>query len=89
MQDTRAVAVAAGQIEAEILRGALEAAGFAVWLSREAAAGPLALGVGPLGRVEVRVPHDQAERAGVYLADLEAGRLADDSPQDPGDPPGA
>lgn len=87
MQNTQVVAVASGAIEAEILRGALEAAGFTVWLSREAAAGPLALSVGPLARVELRVPQDQAARAAEHLADLQAGRWAGDAP-DPADDPG-
>jgi hypothetical protein len=67
---------ASGAIEAEILRGLLESFGLKVSLSQESAGRAIGLSVGPLGRVDVIVPADQAEKARQVLADYQAGRLS-------------
>lgn len=54
---------ASGQLEAEMLRGLLEAQGLTVFLSMEGAGHAFALTVGPLGLVQVLVPDSQAEEA--------------------------
>ena len=52
-----------GQLEAEMLRGLLEAQGITVFLSQEGAAHAFALTVGTLGLVQVLVPRSQVEQA--------------------------
>ena len=52
-----------GQIQAEILRGMLEAQGIQVVLSHESAGSVFQMGVGTLGAVEVMVPAEMAELA--------------------------
>jgi hypothetical protein len=54
----------AGAIQAEIIRGLLEAQEISVWLSQESAGREAySAGVGLLGRVQVLVPTYQIERA--------------------------
>jgi hypothetical protein len=64
-----AIAETDGQIEAEILRGLLEANGIDVWLSGESAGAAIGLGFGPLARVELLVLRKQADEARRILAD--------------------
>jgi hypothetical protein len=52
-----------GQLQAEILKGLLEAQGFKVWLNQEGAARAYAVAVGVLGNVEILVPTSSAEQA--------------------------
>jgi hypothetical protein len=52
-----------GQIQAEILRGLLEAQGIRVWLNQEGAAHAYAVAVGTLGLVEILVPTSEAGQA--------------------------
>jgi len=52
-----------GQLQAEILRGLLEAQGIMVWLNPQGAARAYAVSVGTLGAVELLVPSSQAEQA--------------------------
>ncbi len=66
-----------GMIEAEILRGLLEANGIKVWLLQESAGKAIGLSVGPLGQVDLMVPATQADRAKKVLDDYYAGRLVD------------
>jgi hypothetical protein len=66
-----------GAIEAEILRGLLESFGLKVTLSQESAGRAIGLSVGPLGRVDLLVPADQAEKARRILADYRAGHLSE------------
>ena len=69
------VVTASGRMEAEILRGLLEAAGLQTWLTHESAASAVGLGVGPLARVDVRVPAEEEEAARQALEDYYSGRL--------------
>ena len=69
-----AVATADGQVEAEIIKGLLEANGVDVWLSQESAGSALGLTVGAMGQVEVMVREEQAEQARAVL---------DSSPEEP------
>lgn len=77
-QDYEVIATASGDIEAEILRGMLQAAGIEVALRRESAGSAFGLSVGPLGMVELAVPADQIELAEQVLDDYDSGRLGDD-----------
>ncbi len=73
------VETVSGMLEAEIVRGLLEAAGLRVWLSHEAAGKAIGLGVGPLGEVSILVPASEEEAARRVLADYRSGRLADNT----------
>jgi len=63
----------AGDLQAEILRGLLEAQGIQVLLSQEGAGRALGLSVGPLGEVEILVPEEQRQEASQVLTDYQAG----------------
>lgn len=80
------VETVAGMLEAEIVRGLLEAAGLSVWLSRESAGKAIGLGVGPLGEVDILVPAGDAALAKRLLADYRAGRLANENDSSQGAP---
>jgi hypothetical protein len=54
---------AEGQLQAEIMRGLLEAQGLMVWLNQEGAAHAYAVAVGTLGMVEILVPSSMVEHA--------------------------
>ncbi|OGO13523.1 MAG: hypothetical protein A2Y93_17185 [Chloroflexi bacterium RBG_13_68_17] len=75
-----AVEVVAGMIEAEIVRGLLEAAGVPVWLSRESAGTAYGLTVGPLAQVEVYVPQRLEAAAREILRAYHEGSSEDESP---------
>ena len=65
----------AGEMEAEILRGMLEAQGIKVWISQEGAGRVYGLGVGRLGRVQILVPEDDMVRSKALLEEYYAGQL--------------
>ncbi|HSQ16721.1 MAG TPA: DUF2007 domain-containing protein [Anaerolineales bacterium] len=71
------VDTAAGQLQAEIVRGMLEAQGIQVWLNQAGAAHAYAMTVGSMGRVEVLVPSSASEQAQRILSDYYAGTLED------------
>ena len=77
------VETTSGMMEAEILRGLLEAQGITVWLLQESAGRAIGLSVGPLGQVDLMVPADQAEEAKKILDDYHAGRLIDQDEHSP------
>jgi hypothetical protein len=77
------VETTSGLIEAEILRGLLEANNINVWLLHESAGKAIGLSVGPLGQVDLMVPAAQAEEAKKILDDYHAGRLMDHDEQSP------
>lgn len=63
----------AGAMQAEVVRGFLEAQGVPTVLSQEGAGSVYAMTVGVLGRVQILVPPDQVARARQILADYYAG----------------
>ncbi|UCH60144.1 MAG: DUF2007 domain-containing protein [Anaerolineales bacterium] len=65
-----------GDLNAELLRGLLEAQGIPVVLSKEGYAKALGLNVGPLGEVEILVPEDKFTLARQVLVDYHAGVFA-------------
>ncbi len=78
-----------GPLQAELLKGLLEAQGIKVWLNQQGAAHAYAVVVGSLGMVEILVPSSQAGQArGVldayYRGDYEdmelQGPSSDDNP---------
>lgn len=66
---------AAGQLEADMLKGFLEAQGLDVFLSQESVGKTLGLSAGSLGIVNVMVPESQANEAKSLLADIAAGEF--------------
>ncbi len=62
----------AGDLQAELLRGLLEAQGIRVWLSQEGAGRVYGLALGRLGRVQILVPTDEVEKARSILEDYYA-----------------
>jgi hypothetical protein len=65
----------AGEIQAEILRGMLEAQGIKVWISQEGAGRAYGLGVGRLGRVQILVPEEHLEQSKALLDEYYSGQL--------------
>jgi hypothetical protein len=65
-----------GELQAEILRGLLEAQGMKVWLSQEGIGHSVyPVTIGPMGRVQILVPQEQSQSARALLADYYAGKL--------------
>ncbi len=69
------VETVSGLLEAEILRGLLEAGGVLVELSHEAALSVYSLGVGRLARVELMVREEQESLARQIIAEYRSGAL--------------
>lgn len=76
----------AGQLEAEMIKGFLEAQGIQVELNQESVGRTIGLSAGRLGQVKVLVPESQVEEARGYLEDMAAGKYerfdSIDSPDD-------
>lgn len=66
---------APGDLQAEILKGFLEAQGIPVWLSQEGAGRAYGIGVGELGRVQILVPTHYLEQARAVMNDYYAGKF--------------
>ncbi len=62
-----------GQLQAEILKGLLEAQGIMVWLNQEGAAHAYAIEFGSLGTVEILVPSRMLEKARQILEEYKRG----------------
>ena len=84
------VYTAAGELEAEMVKGFLEAQGIQVMLVQESIGRTLGLAAGKLGEVKILVPDQQVEQAKVLLQEVENGDFEDmtfsdtedDQPQD-------
>jgi hypothetical protein len=74
-----------GDLQAEILRGLLEAQGIPVLLSRESAGRAIGLGVGPLGEVIILVHAENQQDALSVLANYRAGLFEIEEDQDQGE----
>ena len=66
-----------GQLQAEIIKGLLEAQGIMVWLNQEGAAHGYAVTVGTLGMVELLVPSSAFEKARQVLDAYYRGEFED------------
>jgi hypothetical protein len=64
-----------GELQADLLRGLLEARGIKVFLNQEGAGRAYGLNVGPLGQVQVMVPNSQSQEAQKIVDDYYAGRF--------------
>ncbi|MEJ2013334.1 MAG: DUF2007 domain-containing protein [Anaerolineales bacterium] len=67
-----------GKLQAEIIRGMLEARGIETILVQESAAAVYGLGVGPMAEVEILVPREQLEEARKMLQAYNMGTLEQD-----------
>ena len=79
------VAEVYGEIQAEMLRGLLEAQGIPVTLNQEGAGRAYGLNVGPLGMVQIMVPSHHSLEARQVLEDYQSGKFSangDDEPDD-------
>ena len=66
---------AAGQLEAEMIKGFLEAQDIHVVLNQESVGRTMGLSAGRLGQVQVLVSETQFEEARALLDDLAAGKF--------------
>jgi len=66
---------AAGQLEAEIIKGFLEAQEIQVVLIQESVGKTLGLSVGYLGQVQVLVPESQEKEARTLMVEVESGEF--------------
>lgn len=64
-----------GELQAEILRGLLEAQGIEVILNQEGAGRAYGINVGPLGQVQIIVPSYAATEARKILEDYYTGKF--------------
>jgi len=71
-----------GDLQAELLRGLLEAQGIPVVLSREGAGRAIGLTVGPLGEVEILVPDHYLADANATIEGYETGEFEDQDFED-------
>jgi hypothetical protein len=68
---------AQGQLQAEIIKGLLEAQGIMVWLNQEGAAHAYAVEIGTLGTVEILVPSSMVVEARQILDEFKRGDFED------------
>jgi hypothetical protein len=67
-----------GELQAEMLRGLLEAQGIPVMLNQEGAGRAYGISVGPMGEVQILVPSNYVAEAQSVLADYEAGAFEEE-----------
>jgi hypothetical protein len=79
-QSLAVVYAAAGRIEANIVKGMLEAAGIPVELSQESAGTVYGFTVGTMGLVEILVPEQRAEEARALIEAMRRGELEEEIP---------
>jgi Putative prokaryotic signal transducing protein len=75
MSEYVTVYVANGQLDAEMVRGFLEASGIPAMISQESVGKVFGLASGPLGEVNVLVPVENSEEALDLLKSMESGDL--------------
>jgi len=79
--------VVSGDLQAEMLRGLLEAQGIPAILSQESAGRSVfPVTVGKFGEVQILVQSDRLEEARAVLADYNSGQFSDTGGQDGEDP---
>jgi len=76
-----------GQLQAELLKGLLEAQGITVWLNAQGAAHAYAVSVGTMGAVELLVPSSAVEQTrqildAYYRGDFENTELDESESQE-------
>jgi hypothetical protein len=88
MSDYVTVYVANGQLDAEMVRGFLEACGIPAMVSQESVGKVFGLASGPLGEVNVLVPVENADEAKDLLESMERGDLVEDEEESSADEEG-
>lgn len=67
-----------GELQAELIRGLLEAQNIQVWLSQEGVGRSIyPVNISPLGKVQILVPSNQSQEARSILEEYYSGKLAD------------
>jgi hypothetical protein len=69
------VFVANGKLEAETVKILLESFGIPAFTNQESAGTTYGLTVGPLGEVDVMVPHENLDEARKVINDMRSGKL--------------
>ena len=81
------ITTVSGELQADLLRGLLEAEGIKVFLNQEGAGKVYGLAMGPLGEVQVLVPENQSEVARQIVDDYYARKFEasedEESSEDP------
>lgn len=70
-------AKAAGELQAELLRGLMEAQGLSVYLAIEGAARAIGITVGSFGEVDIMVPESDLQAALKIIKSYNAGEFED------------
>ena len=73
----------AGELQAELMRGLLEAQGIPVMLAQEGAARAIGITTGPLGEVEIMIPEDKLQDARDILTRYQSGDFENPETLDP------
>ena len=76
-QSWQTVITVQGELQAEVVRGLIEAQGIPVNLSQEGVARAYGLGVGPLSEVEIMVPDNYVQTAKDVIERYQAGEFED------------
>ena len=84
-QSWKAVITVQGELQAEVVRGLIEAQGIPVYLSQEGVARAYGLGVGPLSEVDILVPEDYVAAAEKVIEGYQAGEFEELGDQMAGD----
>jgi hypothetical protein len=71
----KTVTTAQGELQAEVIRGLLEAQEIPVYLSQEGVARAYGFGVGPLSEVEIMVPENFLDAAQEVIRSYKAGEF--------------
>lgn len=87
-QSWEKIGVAAGDLQAEIFQGLLEAQGIPVVLSREGAGRAFGLSVGLMGEVDILVPTHLVKQAEQVLDDYERGAFEESEQPETAQPDG-
>ena len=81
------ITTVSGELQADLLRGLLEAGGIKVFLNQEGAGKVYGLTMGPLGEVQVLVPENQSEVARQIVDDYYAGKFETSEDEEFGEDP--
>ncbi len=73
--DIVVVATVSTQLEADIIKGLLDANEIPTWLSSESAGAAIGISIGPLSEVEVLVSSENEQEARRLLEDVRSGDL--------------
>ena len=71
----KSIVTVQGELQAEVVRGLLEAQGIPVHLSQEGVARAYGLGVGPLSEVDILVPENYVQEAERVIEGYQAGEF--------------